>query len=311
MEKNSKIYVAGCYGMVGSSIVRKLKKLGYKNIVGHSSKELDLQDQSAVEDFFKKYKPNYVFLAAAKVGGIYANSTYPAEFIYNNLQIQSNIFNFSYIYHVNKLLFLGSSCIYPRLAPQPMKEKHLLSGSLESTNEFYAIAKIAGIKMCEAYNRQYHTNFISCMPTNLYGPNDNYHIMNSHVLPAQIRRFHEAKISNKEAVTVWGTGKVKREFLYVDDLADACIFIMNDYIGNDTINIGSGEEVTIEQLVNIVRDIIGYKGRIDFDSSKPDGPPRKFLDASKINDLGWKSRISLQKGIELTYKDFLKGNVRM
>jgi GDP-L-fucose synthase len=311
MEKNAKIYVAGYYGMVGSTIVRKLKKMGYTNVIGHSEEELDLQNQAMVKDFFIKERPDYVFLAAAKVGGIYANSTYPAEFIYNNLQIQNNIFHYSYVYRIRKLLFLGSSCIYPKFSPQPMKEEHLLTGSLEPTNEFYAIAKIAGIKMTEAYNKQYHTNFISCMPTNLYGPNDNYDAMNSHVIPAMLRRFHEAKVSKKKEVAIWGTGKPKREFLYVDDLADACVFIMNEYMGNETINIGSGMEVTIKKLAETVKKVVGFKGQIAYDNSKPDGTPRKLLDISKLKKIGWRPKTELEQGLKVTYKDFCKGNVRL
>lgn len=311
MEKNDKIYVAGYYGMVGSAIVRKLKTLGYQNVVGHSSKELDLQDQKAVEEFFKKEKPDYVFLAAAKVGGIYANSTYPADFIYNNLQIQNNIFYYSHVYHVKKLLFMASSCIYPRLCEQPMKESSLLTGALEPTNEFYAIAKIAGVKMVEAFNKQYHTNFISCMPTNLYGQNDRYDILTSHVLPALLRRIHEAKESGAKEVVIWGTGKALREFLHVADLADASIFLMNEYEGNETVNIGSGKEVSIRELVEIIKNVVGYEGGVVFDSSKPDGTPRKLLDSTKINILGWQSKINLAWGIRMTYKDFLKSNVRM
>ena len=311
MEKNAKIYVAGYYGMVGSAIVRKLKASGYRNILGHSSKEMDLQDQARVRGFFKKESPEYVFLAAARVGGIYANMTYPADFIYSNLQIQCNIFNSAHACCVRKLLFLGSSCIYPRLSPQPMKEQHLLSGPLEPTNEFYAIAKIAGIKMCEAYNRQHRTDFISCMPTNLYGPNDNYGLMNSHVLPALIRRFHEAKAAGKKEMVVWGTGRPRREFLYVDDLADACVFLMNHYTGSGTVNIGSGQEVTIRKLAQTVKEIVGFRGSLVFDPSKPDGMPRKLLDVKKITRMGWKPKVSLEAGIRMAYKDFLKGRVRM
>ena len=311
MEKQAKIYVAGMYGMVGSAITRCLKSKGYHNIVGHGSKELDLQNQAAVDAFFRSARPDYVILSAAKVGGIYANSTYPAEFIYNNLQIQNNIFHSSYVYHVKKLLFLGSSCIYPKHAPQPMKEESLLSSPLEPSNEYYAIAKIAGIKMTEAYNKQYHTNFISCMPTNLYGPNDNYDSMNSHVIPGMLRRFHEAKAAKKKEVTLWGTGKPRREFLYVDDLAEACVFIMCDYMGNQTINIGSGQETTIRELAETLKRVIGYKGRITFDPSKPDGTPRKFLDSSRLFKMGWRPKYKLKEGLALAYKDFLKGKVRM
>lgn len=311
MEKNSKIYVAGYYGMVGSSIVRTLKERGFTNIVGHSSGELDLIRQSDVENFFKSQKPEYVFISAAKVGGIYANDTYPADFIYNNLQIQNNIIHSSYVYRVKKLLFLGSSCIYPKFATQPIKEEYLLEGKLEPTNEAYAIAKIAGVKMCEYYNKQYHTNFISAMPTNLYGIGDNYNAMNSHVLPALIRRFHEAKTSNANNVTIWGSGKPLREFLFVDDLADACIYLMNNYTSNDTINVGSGQEVSILELANTVKEVIGFKGELNLDSTKPDGTPRKFLDTTKLQSLGWKAKVSLKEGIKVSYEDFLKGNVRL
>jgi GDP-L-fucose synthase len=311
VEKNSKIYVAGYYGMVGSSIVRTLKERGFTNIVGHSSGELDLIRQSDVENFFKSQKPEYVFISAAKVGGIYANDTYPADFIYNNLQIQNNIIHSSYVYRVKKLLFLGSSCIYPKFATQPIKEEYLLEGKLEPTNEAYAIAKIAGVKMCEYYNKQYHTNFISAMPTNLYGIGDNYNAMNSHVLPALIRRFHEAKTSNANNVTIWGSGKPLREFLFVDDLADACIYLMNNYTSNDTINVGSGQEVSILELANTVKEVIGFKGELNLDSTKPDGTPRKFLDTTKLQSLGWKAKVSLKEGIKVSYEDFLKGNVRL
>lgn len=311
MEKNSKIYVAGFYGMVGSSIVRTLKERGFEHIVGHSSGELDLTRQIEVENFFKSEKPDFVFITAAKVGGIYANDTYPAEFIYNNLQIQNNLIHSSYVHRVKKLLFLGSSCIYPKFATQPIKEEYLLEGKLEPTNEAYAIAKIAGVKMCEYYNKQHHTNFISAMPTNLYGIGDNYNAMNSHVLPALIRRFHEAKLSNAKEVTIWGTGKPLREFLYVDDLADACIFLMNHYQSNDTINVGSGNEVSILELANTVKEAVGFKGDLIFDSSKPDGTPRKLLDTEKLKSLDWKAKTSLKEGIKISYQDFLKGNVRL
>ncbi len=306
MDKNSKIYVAGHKGLVGSAIVRKLRELGYYNIVYRSSKELDLTDQEKVETFFLCEKPEYVFLAAAKVGGIYANMTYPADFFYSNICIQNNVIHACYLSDVRKLLFLGSSCIYPRLAKQPIKEEYLLSGKLEPTNEPYAIAKIAGIKMCQAYNRQYSTNFISAMPTNLYGPNDNYHPENSHVLPALIRRFHEAKERGDPSVIIWGTGKPKREFLYVDDLAEALIFLMNNYDDSEIINIGTGEDISIRELSFLVKKVIGYKGDIVFDTSKPDGMPRKLLDVSKINRLGWQAKTSLEEGIKLTYEDFLK-----
>ncbi len=310
MDKNSKVYVAGYYGMVGSSIVRTLKNLGFSNIIGHSSDELNLIRQNDVENFFKEEKPDYVFISAAKVGGIYANDTYPADFIYNNLQIQNNLIHSSYVHRVKKLLFLGSSCIYPKFATQPLKEEYLLEGKLEPTNEAYAIAKIAGVKMCEYYNKQYHTNFISAMPTNLYGLGDNYNAMNSHVLPALIRRFHEAKTSNTPNVVIWGTGKPLREFLYVDDLADACIFLMEKFTSNETINVGSGWEVSILELAMTVKQAVGYEGELVFDSSKPDGTPRKLLDTTKLQNLGWKAKTNLIDGIKISYADFIKGNVR-
>ena len=302
MEYNSKIYVAGHRGLVGSAILRRLESEGYKNIIHKTRKELDLTRQSAVEAFFEKEKPEYVFLAAAKVGGIYANSTYPAEFIYSNLMAQANIINAAHIYGAEKLLFLGSSCIYPRDCPQPMKEEYLLSGYLEPTNEPYAVAKIAGIKMCQSYNRQYGTNFISVMPTNLYGPNDNFDLMDSHVLPALIRKFHEAKVNDKPYVEVWGSGNPKREFLFVDDLADACLFLMENYDKSEIINIGTGEDISIKELAEMVKEIAGYEGDIRFDSSKPDGTLRKLLDVSRINSLGWKAKTPLKAGIEKTYE---------
>ncbi|MEN8154850.1 MAG: GDP-L-fucose synthase [Acidobacteriota bacterium] len=312
MKKSSKIYIAGHKGLVGSSIVRELKSKGFTNLVYRTIDELNLERQADVEKFFEEEKPEYVFLAAAKVGGIMANKTYPAEFIYNNLLIQVNVINAAYKFNVKKLLFLGSSCIYPKLAPQPMKEEHLLTSALEPTNEAYAIAKIAGLKMCRYYNEQYGTNYISVMPTNLYGPNDNYDLNNSHVLPALIRRFHEAKINGKPSVELWGTGSPRREFLYVDDLAKAVIFLMESYnykeIG-EVINIGYGEDVTIKELAEIIKEIIGFKGTIKWDSTKPDGTPQKLLDINRIKKLGWKPSISLGKGIELTYKDFFK-NIR-
>lgn len=291
--------------MVGSAIARHLEGIGYQNIVGPSFRDLDLQDQQAVAAFFERERPDYVFLAAAKVGGIYANNTYPGEFIYNNLQIQMNVIHSAYQYGVKKLLFLGSSCIYPKYAPQPMKEEYLLTGMLEPTNEPYAVAKIAGIKMCEAYARQYGSRFISVMPTNLYGPNDNYDPMNSHVLPALIRRFHEAKVNQQPEVIVWGTGKPLREFMYVDDLADACVFLMERYDGTDIVNIGSGEEVAIGELAHIVANAVGYKGKLRFDTSKPDGTPRKLLDVSKLLGMGWYVKTPLDAGIRLAYEDFL------
>ena len=302
MEYNSKIYVAGHRGLVGSAILRRLESEGYKNIIHRARKELDLTRQSAVEAFFEKEKPEYVFLAAAKVGGIHANSTYPAEFIYSNLMVQANVINAAHIYGVGKLLFLGSSCIYPRDCPQPMKEEYLLSGYLEPTNEPYAVAKIAGIKMCQSYNRQYGTNFISVMPTNLYGPNDNFDLMDSHVLPALIRKFHEAKVNDKPYVEVWGSGNPKREFLFVDDLADACLFLMENYDKKEIINIGTGEDVTVKELAETVKEVVGYGGEIRFDKTRPDGTPRKLLDVSRINSLGWKAKMSLRAGIEKTYE---------
>jgi GDP-L-fucose synthase len=306
MHPSSKIFVAGHNGLVGSALVRKLRAKGFNNLLLKNRSKLDLTDQHAVEVFFAYEKPEYVFLAAAKVGGIYANSTFPAEFIFSNMQVQMNIINESWKYKVKKLLFLGSSCIYPKYCPQPMREDALLSGQLEPTNEAYAIAKIAGIVMCRSYNRQYGTDFISVMPTNLYGPNDNYHPLNSHVLPALIRRFHEAKEKNLPVVTIWGTGNPTREFLYSDDLADACIFLMERYAGNDIVNIGSGKEVTIRELANIVRNVVGYLGAVDFDPTKPDGTPRKLLDCSKLHGLGWRHTTQLDEGIKLAYDDFLK-----
>ncbi|EQA46759.1 NAD dependent epimerase/dehydratase family protein [Leptospira broomii serovar Hurstbridge str. 5399] len=311
MEKAAKIYIAGIYGMVGSAIARALAARGYQNVLGHSSEELNLIRQADVETFFKSERPDYVFLVAAKVGGIYANNTYPADFIYNNLQIQNNIFHSSYVYRVKKLFFLGSSCIYPKFAEQPIKEDSLLTGALEPTNEAYAIAKIAGVKMCEFYNKQYHTHFISAMPTNLYGKGDNYNAMNSHVIPALIRRFHEAKEANLPEVIMWGTGTPLREFLHVDDLADACVFLMDNYLDDKTINIGSGQEVSIADLANIVKSAVGYEGKIVLDSTKPDGTPRKLLDSSRLMSMGWTPKTKLADGILATYEDFLSGNVRM
>jgi GDP-L-fucose synthase len=305
MDKNSRIYVAGHRGMVGSAIYRKLIKEGYNNILTRTSTELDLRNQQAVADFFKLEKPEYVFLAAAKVGGIIANNTYRADFLYENLQVQNNVIHSSYINKVTKLLFLGSSCIYPKLAPQPLKEEYLLTGLLEHTNEPYAIAKIAGIKMCDAYRDQYNCNFISVMPTNLYGYNDNYHPQNSHVLPGLIRRFHEAKQQNAASVTIWGTGTPRREFLFADDMADACYYLMQNYDEAGLINIGTGEDIFIKDLALLIKDIIGYKGEIQFDSSKPDGTPRKLMDVSKLHSKGWKHTIELKEGIKLAYQDFL------
>jgi GDP-L-fucose synthase len=311
MEKNAKIYIAGIYGMVGSAIARSLRAQGYQNLIGHSSKELDLTNQKAVFDFFKAEKPDYVFLAAARVGGIYANNTYPADFIFSNICIQTNIMHSAYIFRARKLLFLGSSCIYPKFAEQPMKESCLLTGELEPTNEPYALAKIAGIKMCQAYNRQYHTTFISCMPTNLYGPNDNYDLMNAHVLPALIRKVHEAKVNKQPAFTVWGTGSPRREFLYVDDLAEASVFLMKEYLHDETINVGSGQEVTIRELAETVREVVGFTGDLVFDTSKPDGTPRKLLDVTRLKEMGWEPKTGLRIGIERTYMDFLNGKVRL
>lgn len=305
MERTSKIYIAGHRGMVGSAIYRKLKKEGYDNIITRSSAELDLRIQSDVEEFFEQEKPEYVFLAAAKVGGIVANNTYRADFLYENLQIQNNIIHSSYLSDVKKLMFLGSSCIYPKLAPQPLKESYLLTGPLEPTNEPYAIAKIAGIKMCDAYRAQYGCNYISVMPTNLYGYNDNYHPQNSHVLPALIRRFHEAKTSNAPNVTIWGTGSPKREFLFADDLAAACYYLMQNYNEEGLVNIGTGEDISIKDLALLIKDIIGYEGEINFDTSKPDGTPRKLMDVSKLHGKGWHHTIELRDGIKLAYEDFL------
>lgn len=305
MNFNSKIYVAGHNGMVGSSIIRSLIEKGYKNIVCKSSNELDLMRQQNVEDFFVNEKPEYVFLAAAKVGGIHANNTFPAEFIYNNLMIESNIIHSAYKFGVKKLLFLGSSCIYPKFSEQPIREEYLLTGPLEATNEAYAIAKITGIELCKFYRRQYGCDFISVMPTNLYGINDNFDLQSSHVLPALIRKIHEAKINNKKEVIIWGTGKPKREFLYVDDLAEACIYLMMNYSHELHINVGTGEDIEIKELTNIIKDIIGYKGSIVNDLSKPDGTPRKLLDVTKINELGWKYQISLEQGIKKVYQWYL------
>lgn len=292
--------------MVGSAIFRKLQSEGYTNVVSRGSTELDLKDQRAVESFFMEEKPEYVFLAAAKVGGIVANNSYRADFLYENLAIQNNVIHQSYLNGVKKLLFLGSSCIYPKLAPQPLKEEYLLTGLLEYTNEPYAIAKIAGIKMCESYRSQYGCNFISVMPTNLYGINDNYHPENSHVLPALIRKFHEAKTGNAKEVVIWGTGQPRREFLFADDLGDACYFLMKNYNDPELINIGTGEDLTIKDLALIIKDIVGYDGSLVFDSEKPDGTPRKLLDVTKLNRLGWKYEIDLLQGVRLAYEDYLK-----
>ena len=301
MDKSAKIFAAGHNGLVGSAIVRKLEAEGYKNIIKKNRSELDLSDQKTVRSFFEAEKPEYVFLAAAKVGGIYANDTYPAEFIYENLMIESNIIHSSYLTGVKKLLFLGSSCIYPKLCPQPMKEEYLLGGYLEPTNEAYAIAKIAGIKLCEYYNKQYGTKFISAMPTNIYGYNDNFDLKNSHVLPALIRKVHEAKEANSPSIVVWGSGNPKREFLFADDLADACLFLMNNYDGKEFVNVGTGEDISIRDLTEMIKEVVGYEGKIEYDSSKPDGTPRKLMDVSRINGLGWKHSVELKSGIEKLY----------
>lgn len=303
MDLNSKIYVAGHRGMVGSAIVRKLKNEGYNRIITRTSSELDLRNQDAVESFFRREQPDYVFLAAAKVGGIHANNTFRAEFIYDNMMIQNNVIHCSYINDVKKLLFLGSSCIYPKFSEQPIKEDYLLTGKLEPTNQPYALAKITGIEMCNAYRSQYGCDFISAMPTNLYGPNDNYDLNNSHVLPALIRKFHEAKKQNLPNVTMWGTGKPKREFLHVDDLADACYFLMENYSGDTALNVGTGEDISIIDLAILIKRTIGYEGEIINDLTKPDGTPRKLLDVSLINSLGWKSKISLDLGINEVYQN--------
>ncbi|WP_460637973.1 GDP-L-fucose synthase [Larkinella harenae] len=305
MEKDAKIYVAGHRGMVGSAIVRKLQAEGFENLLVRTSSELDLRNQAAVEEFFETEKPDYVFLAAAKVGGIVANNTYRAEFLYDNLLIEANIIHQAYRTGVKKLLFLGSSCIYPKLAPQPLQEDYLLSGFLEETNEPYAIAKIAGIKLCESYRRQYGCNFISAMPTNLYGPNDNYDLQNSHVLPALIRKFHEAKVNGQPSVEVWGTGSPRREFLHADDLADACFFLMENYNDELFVNIGTGEDETIRELVDQVRQVVGYEGEVHWNTDKPDGTPRKLMDVSRLHALGWKHTTSLKDGLVITYQDFL------
>ena len=306
MELDSRIYVAGHRGLVGSAIHRRLEKEGYANITRRTRRELDLERQAQVESFFQKQRPEYVFLAAAKVGGIWANNNLPAEFIYNNIVVQTNIIHSAYRTGVKKLLFLGSSCIYPKHCPQPMEERYLLSGPLEPTNEPYAVAKIAGIKTCQSYNRQYGTNYISIMPTNLYGPNDNFDLETSHVVPALIRKFHEAKTRSNPSVTIWGTGSPKREFLHVDDLADACVFLMNHYDESDIINAGCGEDISIAELALLVKDIVGYTGNIEYDTEKPDGTPLKLLDVGKLKGLGWKPKISLKEGIRRTYEWFCR-----
>lgn len=305
MEKNVKIYIAGHRGMVGSAIHRQLIADGYTNIITRTSKELDLRNQTAVKEFFESEKPEYVFIAAAKVGGILANNTYRAEFIYDNLMIEANIIHQAHLSGVKKLEFLGSSCIYPKHAPQPMKEEHLLTGLLEPTNEPYAIAKIAGIKLCENYQDQYGSRFISLMPTNLYGPNDNYNLKNSHVLPALIRKFHEAKMEDKQFVEIWGDGSPKREFLHVDDLARAAIFLMNNYEGKQFVNVGTGKDVSIKELAEMIKDVVGYEGELKFDTEKPNGTPRKLLDVSYLKEIGFEASIELRQGIELVYADFV------
>ena len=306
MNLDAKIYVAGHRGLVGSAIVRNLEAKGYKNIICRTHKELDLTNQEDVRRFFEEEKPEYVFLAAAKVGGIHANNTYPADFIYDNLMIQNNVIKAAHDFKVKKLLFLGSTCIYPKMAPQPIKEEYLLTGSLEETNEAYAVAKIAGLEMCKFFKRQYGDNFISCMPTNLYGPNDNFDLKNSHVLPALIRKFHEAKVNNSEAVEVWGTGTPLREFLYVDDMADACVFLMENYDGEQHVNIGTGEEVSIRELAETVKEVVGFDGELVFNTEMPDGTPRKLTTVDKLHGLGWKHKVSLDKGIRLAYNWFLE-----
>ncbi len=306
MEKNDKIYIAGHRGMVGSAILRKLKAEGFNNFVTRTSAELDLKSQAAAQAFFEKERPDYVFLAAAKVGGIMANNIYRGEFLYDNLMIQNNTIDAAYRSGVKKLMFLGSSCIYPKLAPQPLKEEYLLTGLLEETNEPYAIAKIAGIKLCDAYRSQYGCNFISVMPTNLYGPNDNYDLNTSHVLPALIRKFHEAKVNSAPAVTIWGSGKPRREFLHADDLADACFYLMQNYNEPGLVNIGTGEDLEIGELALLIKEIVGYKGEIRHDTGKPDGTPRKLMDVSKLHGFGWKASIPLEQGLRLVYEEFKK-----
>ena len=306
MNKDAKIYVAGHRGLVGSAIVRRLKREGYDNLLMATSRELDLREQAAVRVFFEKERPDYVFLAAAWVGGILANNAYPADFIYQNLMIEANVIESSRLSGVEKLLCLGSTCIYPKMAPQPLKEEYLLTGPLEPTNEWYAVAKIAGIKMCQAYQRQYGSKFISAMPTNLYGPEDNFDLETSHVMPALLRKFHDAKTANAPTVTVWGSGKPLREFLHVDDCASACLFLMRNYEDEDIVNIGVGEDITIARLAGIVGDVVGYEGEIVYDASKPDGTPRKLVDVSRINGLGWRASIDLEDGVRSTYQWYLE-----
>lgn len=306
MELNSKIYVAGHRGLVGSAIVRNLEAKGYTNIVYRTHEELDLTNQANVQAFFKEEQPEYVILAAAKVGGIHANNTYPADFIYDNLMIQNNVIKAAHDYKVKKLLFLGSTCIYPKMAPQPIREEYLLTGALEETNEAYAVAKIAGLEMCKFFKRQYGDNFISCMPTNLYGSNDNFDLQSSHVLPALIRKFHEAKVNGRDTVEVWGTGTPLREFIYVDDMADACVFLMENYDGEQHVNIGTGEEVSIRELAETVKEVVGFEGELVFNTDMPDGTPRKLTTVDKLHRLGWKHKTSLNGGIKLAYEWFLE-----
>lgn len=306
LNPSSKIYVAGHNGMVGSAIFRCLERQGFKNLIYASSAEVDLRDTKSVNAFFAGQKPEYVFLAAAKVGGIYANNTYPADFLYDNLMIQNNVIHAAFTNKIRKLLFLGSSCIYPKMAPQPIKEESLLSGYLEPTNEAYAIAKIAGIKLCQAYHKQHNCRFISAMPTNMYGFGDNYHPENSHVLPALLRRFHEARKDQKPEVAIWGSGKPLREFMFSDDLAEACVFLMQHYEDPELINVGTGEEISIFELARLIASVVGYTGTITFDASKPDGTPRKLMDSTRLHGLGFKHKVSLKEGIEITYQDFLK-----
>ena len=306
MNKDSKIYVAGHRGLVGSAIVRNLEAKGYTNIIYRTHEELDLTHQADVQAFFKEEQPEYVILAAAKVGGIHANNTYPADFIYDNLMIQNNVIKAAHDYKVKKLLFLGSTCIYPKMAPQPIREEYLLTGALEETNEAYAVAKIAGLEMCKFFKRQYGDNFISCMPTNLYGPNDNFDLKSSHVLPALIRKFHEAKVNGSDTVEVWGTGTPLREFIYVDDMADACVFLMENYDGEQHVNIGTGEEVSIRELAETVKEVVGFEGELVFNTDMPDGTPRKLTTVDKLHGLGWKHKVSLNEGIRLAYEWFLE-----
>lgn len=311
MEKDSKIYVAGHHGLVGSNIMKRLQEKGYTNVIGRTRQELDLTNQEAVNSFFEIEKPEYVVLAAAKVGGILANNTYPADFIMKNLQIQVNVIDAAYRSGVKKLLFLGSSCIYPRMCPQPIKEEYLLTGELEKTNEAYALAKISGLKMCYYYKKQYGADFISVMPTNLYGPGDNFGLTNSHVLPALMRKMHEAKIANAETVEIWGTGKALREFLYIEDMADGCIFLLENYDGADFVNLGTGKELTIRQLAELIKKVVGFKGELRFNTDKPDGTPRKLLDVSKMETLGWKYKVELEDGIRRTYRWYLQNQTNL